>query len=233
MPEGIYLALSGAVAQEQALEIVSNNLSNASTTGFKQADLGFREALADAQQQSAGVSATRIVTDFGNGAIQKTGRALDVAQTGPGFFVVQTPNGARYTRSGALAVSADGVLGSLDGLPILGEGGAIRVDGPGELDIDHEGLVWQSNTFIGRLRTVEFNNPGRLVREGGNLFKASPGDAPVDVDTRVEPRALERSNVSPIRSMTELVMISRAHEMFHRAIETLRSIDQTATDKVA
>ena len=85
---------------------------------------------------------------------------------------------------------------------------------------------------MGTLKVVNFENPNRLIREGEGLWSARPNDFPEEVETRLEPESLESSNVNAITSMTEMIMIARAYEMFHRSIETYRSIDEKTATKL-
>jgi flagellar basal-body rod protein FlgF len=231
MANGIYAALAGATAQARALEVVSNNLANSDSTGFKADRLSFREVLSgvvDATHRQ--VTVDGVVPDFSSGPMNRTGNPLDAAVLGPGFFVVQTANGERYTRAGSFAVSPAGELATQDGDPVLGRGGPIALGDAGAARIERDGSVRVDGRVLGTLRVVEFDKPEALGRDGHTLWRAIGGNNRArDIDVDLEPGALERSNVNPISGMTEMIMIARAYEMFHRSIEIYRSTDEKTT----
>lgn len=234
MADGIYAALSGAIAQAQALDTVANNLANVSTDGFKAQRLSFEEALlaqpgAAPQSQTAVRTAT---TDFTQGGLLETGNPLDVALSGEGFLAVETSAGVRYTRAGALALSPEGTLVTSAGDPVRGTTGIIEVGRARRVTIDEHGQVLRDGVVAGQLERVRFAEPQRLVREGERLWSAPPGLEPEPVDVRIQSGALERSNVNALTEMSELIWISRAYEIFHRAIETFDNADQKAASEL-
>ena len=231
MANGIYAALSGAVAEARALEVAANNLANVSTTGFKKEKLSFREVLAgqDTTQRQVRIEPTG--TDFTQGATTRTGAPLDAAILGPGFFVVRTPAGERYTRAGSFTLDAKGTLVTASGDPVLGAGGPINVS-PGEsVAIDPTGAVMKGDEEVGRLKVVDFADPQALQRLGDSQWSAN-GQTPTAVTTRLEPGALEQSNVNAVEGMTELIMISRAYEGFARTLENYNQVDQRTTTEL-
>jgi len=241
MADGIYSALAGAVAQSHAMDVVSNNLANVSTPGFKGEGLTFREVLLESEhglnrtQQQVTVDGS--FTDFSTGRIRTTGNPLDVALMGDGFLAVETPGGVRYTRAGALTLSDQGQLVGPQGFPILGESGPIvaqppQADGPASrLRISEDGGVWQGQQQLGTIQRVRFDRPQALRREGQNLWQA-PGAARLQPSQEaLEVGSIEGSNVSAVESMTDLIWVSRAYEIFTRTIETFNRTDQrTATE---
>ena len=147
MDRGTYIAASGGFAQLLKLQIVSNNLANVSTPGFKREILRgdvqtFEQTLASQiapndpyargdQERTPGVVSVHAETDFAQGPIQDTGNPLDVALRNPkDFFVVLTPNGPRYTRAGNFTLGQNGQLVTADGMPVSGDGGAINLPKP-------------------------------------------------------------------------------------------------------
>ena len=139
----IYMAAAGALAYEKRLQIISNNLANANTVGFKQ-DFGTFRLLDPAElpdQSTANETELEsfqadlfwnqfsVYTDHTSGGLKNTGNDFDLALTGKGFFCVQTPDGVHYTRKGDFTLNADGVLVTRNGWPVMGESGEITVDG--------------------------------------------------------------------------------------------------------
>jgi len=224
-------------AQWQRHEILANNLANVSTTGFKQDDLVLVPNTAGIGGADAGLPAQMPQavpwTDFSQGPIQVTGRSLDVALSGPGFLVVDTPRGPRFTRSGALEVNRDGVLALADGSPVLGERGPVRIRSP-RVVVTESGEVQEDGRSLDTLKIVGFPRPYRLIKEGGGLF--APADAAVVPEpasgSQVVPGALEGSNVSMVGTMVSMIELLRAYEAYQRAIQAVDEIDRRAVNEI-
>ena len=141
----LYMAAVGALAYEKRLQIISNNLANANTVGFKQDYGNFQaldpEELPDLTSADEGEIAAfqsdlfwnqfSVYTDYTGGSLKNTGDDFDLAIVGKGFFCVQTPDGVQYTRKGDFTLNSEGVLVTRNGMPVLGEGGEITVDAQG------------------------------------------------------------------------------------------------------
>src|SRR6185369_563069 len=154
MNSGMYSALSGNIAAMKRMEIISNNLANVNTPGFKKDKMLFESMLAGASNPPAvpqGSTADPILQkdnvyiDYEAGTVAQTGNPLDLAIEGDGFFVVNTPEGPAYTRQGNFRVAADGTLVTVDGFPVMGQGGAIRVQGS-KVEVDPKGVVTVDGT---------------------------------------------------------------------------------------
>jgi len=218
MSNGIWSAVSGVVAQSTALDANANNLANASTAGFKADTPVFREQLMTAVQGGLAVQHMRFAAvdgmahDLTPGSTQETGRPLDVAIRGDGFFAVSTEAGERYTRWGSFWISASGELVNAEGNRVLGEAGrpiSVPPDG-GAISIGRDGSVQVNGGTVGRLRVVRFANQAALEREGQLLFRATEPSgaarvAPADLATG----AVEGSNVSVVKGMTRIVSSTR------------------------
>lgn len=233
MSNGIYVATSGAIAQEQALDVTANNIANASTAGYKAARPTFAAVLAGAKDAVfARVGATG--ADLTPGPTHETGGALDVAVDGEGWFAVETPRGLRYTRDGAFVLDAEGRLSTADGALVQDQdGGAIEVPtDAADVSIDVDGTVLADGAAVGTVGTFRFA-PGALSREGANLFQAAPGATPLAGDPpSVTTGALEDANFNVVRGMIDLVQISRTYEALHRVIETYKDIDQRTAREI-
>lgn len=227
MSRGVYVALSGAVAQEQALESTATNLANASTPGFQRLRPVFSEVLAGASNKEslryAAVSETAL--DGSRGSLQVTARTLDVALPEGNYLAVTTPRGERYTRAGSLAMGADGILRA-SGTPLVRDDGKPIQLSPanGEPSIAPDGSVMQGGEVVARLKVVKGATGTTFTHEGGSLV-AARGDV-TTTDSSVEVGVLEESNATPVTAMTELVTASRTFEAFQRMLDTFGECDR-------
>jgi flagellar basal-body rod protein FlgF len=232
MSRGLYVALSGAVAQETALDTTAQNLANAATPGYQRMRPVFKEVLSGATGKNnpgsnlhfTSVDATAL--DGSRGALRATGRALDVALPEGVYLGVSTARGERYTRAGSLTVQADGSLTTSSGKPIAREDGSPLKVTPGrETTIKPDGTVVQDGNAVGSLRLVKMEAGGSLEHEGEGLLVAK-GTPPVAAAATLDIGALEESNASVVGSMTELVQASRTFEVFQKMLDTFGEMDR-------
>lgn len=229
MSRGIYAALSGAVAQQTALDTTAENLANASTNGYQRARPVFKEVLSGATKKAGSALHNTVIDqtalDGTRGSLRITGRGLDVALPEGVYLGVTTPGGERYTRGGALKVTGDGSLTTASGAKIAGEDGkAIKVNVASETTISADGSVVQDGAPVGRLRLVKLEGAAQMRHEAGGLLSATA--PPVAATGTLDVGALEESNASVIGSMTDLVTASRTFEAFQRMIDTFGEIDR-------
>ena len=186
MSDSIYMATSGALCNQQRLEILSNNLANINTTGFKEemayirvteVPPGVKESLqntvpTDTEPTAPLWQELESRTVFSQGGLRATGSPLDLAIDGEAFFCVQTPEGVRYTRNGSFTRSAEGELTTHDGFAVLGESGPIQIDDGRRVTVDETGNVSVDGAQVAKLRLVELDQSHLLQRLGGTLFAA-------------------------------------------------------------
>lgn len=235
MSQGVYAAMSGAMAQEAMLECAAQNLANAGTGGFRGVRPVFHEVMAQAQNGSSVryTAMTGAILDVTPGEVHETGNPLDVALAASDFLAVSTPRGERYTRAGALKLAADGTLHVGSGDPVLGEAGKpLRVPSGGAVTIDTDGTVRADGAAAGRLRLVSFARPEAMTPDGNMLLSPGGAGAPVPSGKLVQVGALEGSNASPIRGMTELMRATRLFEAYQRAIDAFHEADKKAASQV-
>jgi flagellar basal-body rod protein FlgG len=176
------------------------------------------------------------VTDFSQGSIRESGNPLDAAITGPGFFVVTTPDGERYTRQGQFHLDATGAVVNASGYPVQGDNTAEIQLPPGRIEIDTNGTIAVDGVQAAKLRVVAFADLAALAPEGAALFTANGEAAPTDVDpseTQVIQGSIELANVDMIRGLVELIDVSRGYETYMRAIQEVNGTLQTAIQEVA
>jgi flagellar basal-body rod protein FlgF len=238
MDSGLYAACTALVARTQALDTIANNLANTSTVGFRAEQNVFSSILAS---KNAGEGALEnainhygilsgTTLDQSQGALQKTGNDLDLGIEGPGYFVVQTANGPRYTRNGAFQLSSQGQLITSSGDAVMGEGGVISIL-PGQISISADGTISSNGAVSGKLRVVEFPAGTELQNAGNGSYSAPAKTARPAQSSNVRQGMLENSNVNPMSSMVELITAQRSAEMMQRALSMFNSeMDKTATE---
>jgi len=243
MSDGIYAALSGAIAQARSLDVVANNVANANTTGFRGDRVAFSQALSQAGTDGPAPDALRfveigdIVTDTTGGSLQQTGGSLDVALQGDGFFVVRGAQGDRYTRAGNFVTNAEGVLQTPDGLAVMGRPEDPSRPRPVEIRIPQDtrdvviasdGTVHADDTIVGRLRLVDLTG---AQKEGDTRYTAQRA---VDTEeTTVSQGYLEGSNINAVAGLNELINATRSFDAFQKVIDTFRQLDNRSARDLA
>jgi flagellar basal-body rod protein FlgF len=221
MDSGMYSALSGNLSAMRRLDVISNNLANASTPGFKADQIEFESVLANVNNPTPApsFSSDRFSTDFSAGPMQKSDNTLDVALDGDGFFAVNTPDGTAYTRQGNFRRGTDGKLVTSDGYEVQGKGGAISING-GRIDISPAGVVTVDGVAAGTLALVDFQKPYAMSKAGAGLFVPSDPQAATTPSTaQVKQGFLEGSNVKVIVEMARMIETSRYFESCARAVK--------------
>jgi flagellar basal-body rod protein FlgF len=239
MPGGAYSALSGMRTRLEELDRLAADLANVSTAGYKterKASVASdRENFMTTLDSAVDVVLGGSKIDFKPGLIANTGRDLDVAIDGRGFFVLETETGPRYTRAGNFMRRSDGTLTTAEGETILGENSTpIRLPNA-PVSIAQDGTIRAGATTVGRLVVVEFASERDLIRESGSRFRALPGTAaPEEVDAKLIGGALEQSNVSVVDRMAKLTELSRNFEALNKGVNTLMTdLDSRAISEIS
>jgi flagellar basal-body rod protein FlgG len=226
--------------------VISNNLANVNTPGFKKdyaSIVSFPETLVYASEsQSPSNTGYGLVGKMGfgvgigqtgyimsNGVLRSTGNPLNVALSGNGFFAVKTDEGERYTRNGSFSKDAYGRLADSEGNLVLGEKGTISVNGK-EVSIDVSGRIKVDGKYVDTLKVRSFDR-GALTKIGGNLFSASAAGA-VTKDLSINQGYLEESNVDSSEEMVEMVQVLRTYETNQKVLKTQDEILSKAVNEV-
>jgi flagellar basal-body rod protein FlgF len=235
MDRMIYVSMAGAKMNMQRQDVLSNNLANVSTTGFR-AELQATRAVpvrGDGASTRVYSLETTVGYDDSAGPITFTGRSLDVAAQGKSWLTVQGLDGTEaYTRFGSFAVNAEGNLVTQSGLPVMGDGGPIAIPANTEPTIAPDGTVSarQANgttTGVGKLKLVSPED--KLVRGEDGLFRAADGaELPADANARVQDGALEGSNVNPIETMVSMIAAARQFETQMKLMQTAEADEKAA-----
>jgi flagellar basal-body rod protein FlgF len=236
MDRMIYVAASGVRATMQRQEVLANNLANVNTPGYRSENVAFRVApvLGEGLQTRAMVAESTPGADFTPGVVTTTGRGLDVAIQGQGFFAVQAADGSEgYTRNGGFQINDQGLLQTHGGQLVLGDGGPISVQPGTVVTIADDGSVsgtpaggGKTATPIGRLKLV--NPPAaEIKRSTDGLFRMKDGgDAPVDARVRVAAGAIEGSNVNAVEAMVGMITLARQFEMQMKLLQAADQADR-------
>lgn len=233
-------AAGGLRARIEALDMLANNIANASTAGFKR-DSEFYALYKDAEAAEQG-TATGLLpliekpwTDYSQGTLQQTGNPADLALSGPGFLAVQGPSGPLYTRSGNFRVMPSGLVTTQEGYPLrlAGSGAPLRV-APGEFEVGNDGTVRQRGEVLGKLEVVDFPQDA-LVKQGATLFRpVDPNVAPAAAaGTEIHQGKIEGSNVSSAESAVRLVGLMRQFEALQKAITIGSEMSRKTVEEVA
>lgn len=234
------IGLSRQIGLQRQMDVVANNLANLNTTGFKAETLLFEEYRMPVardrdffypDQPLSYTDDWATIHDMTTGSMLETGNPLDVALRGEGFLVVDTPEGERYSRAGSLAIGEDGTLEDMSGYPVLGTGGPIQFDAEEtDFTISDDGTVSSSAGVKGRLRIVEFADPQTVQRFGNNLWN---GGTPIPATaTHVVQGSIEKSNVSGITAMSDMIRIQRAYESVASLLQKQDEQRRTAIQKL-
>lgn len=239
----VYTAMTGASQTMNRQAAIAHNLANVTSTGYKAEEHRLRAAQVLTESGSALPTRAFVVdasayTDYSAGAMQYTGRNLDVAVQGKGWLVVTLPDGSEgYTRNGSLEISANGVLQTRAGYPVAGDGGSITIPPDSKIAIGADGTISVVNetgsqaavNAVGKLKLV---NPAQdsIVRGENGFFKMEDGStAATDTTVTVAGSYLEASNVNSVEQMVAMISLSRQFEMQMKAITTAETNDKSAT----
>ena len=236
-------AASGIRARIESLDMLANNIANASAPGFKADRESFGLYLSsEAAESTAGATPPvlpvieRQWTDFTQGSITPTGNPLDLALNGKGFFVANAPTGPTFTRAGNFQISKQGELVTLEGYPLRGQDGKpIVLDSTKPVEITPEGLVRQSGQDISQIAVVDFPDATAISKRGGNYFgidvsKVLPAPAP---STEIQQGRLEAANAQPAESAVRLITVMRQFESLQKAMAIGNEMNRQAVQEVA
>ena len=220
-------------AQINRTDMVSNNLANIGTTGFKK-DQVFFHTLSDELEPKDNTTQS---TDFSQGHLRETGNPYDLAISGKGFFNVETENGTGYSRDGSLHIDQDGVLRTKSNLPVLGEGGWINIISengtPSEVKISETGEIYADGNMVDKIMITDFESPDALIKTGYGLYKANDRAVEFQVDDPIVKQGfLESSNVNPAQEMMELIEIQRQFESVQKMVRAMDDVYKSATQQI-
>lgn len=228
-----YVALSRQMALWKQMDVVSNNMANMNTSGYKQDEAVFSSYLHQAQEniKVKGLAAKPLYftqdygsyNNFSEGMLSETGNQLDVAIKGDAFFAIGTESGEKYTRKGNFTLDENGMLVTSEGNPVLSEANEPFFIAPGEKEISimENGEVYTENGLIGKMKIVSFADNQKLLKVANTMFENQEGNNMTigEDNIRIMQGKLEKSNVNSIEEMTKLVNLQRSYEYIQQMID--------------
>ena len=242
MDKGTYIAVSGSLAQERAMEVITANLANVTTTGFKADRVLFESYLQKSLDPNGGIPSPEMMkegmnssqlpdsaylvasegyTDFSQGPLRVTTNPFDIALEGDGFIAVDTKEGERYTRGGSFQANLKGELVTKDGHRVLDVKNKPIVIGLINFNIDDSGILLDENDYpIAQIKVVDFSDKSVLEKRGGSLYAAPASVKPKASTGLVKQGFLEGSNINAVTEMTKMITALRTYEAFQKAIQS-------------
>ena len=235
-------------ALTQEYETITHNLANVKTAGFKRRINAFSKTLqeqmtgllgqmtgTDPETYSPGSIELNSSLDFSQGNITETGRQLDFALSGKGFFVIETPNGPLYTRNGIFQTDQNGQIIESQGRAIAGEGGPITIPvgaGISQVSVSNDGSISASGITVGKFQLVDFGaNEAKLVPTGDSCYRMPDQNIqPVAAEnTTVKQGSQEVSNVKMVEELVDMIMVSRLYEANMKFIAARKEVASSIT----
>lgn len=244
MVRALYTAYTGMMNQQARLDVITNNLANASTVGCKKEgstsqafDSVYTQKIKDGSEgyidrrigkETLGVMIGETYTDYSQGSFKVTGNTFDLGLEGSGFFNIEFASksgttSTRYTRDGSFSVNNEGMVVTEDGDYLLGQNGRIQIPTGAEVVVDELGNVYADEQLVDTIKITDFEDYGYLSKSGENLYTAVDGATEKNADCKVRQGYLEMSNINVISEMVEMITISRAYESNQKAIQTIDS----------
>jgi flagellar basal-body rod protein FlgF len=242
MDNALLIGLSKQVTLRREMDMLANNLANMNTVGFKSEKPLFEAYLMPVAKQDMPSRADSkmnyvwdygMTRDFSPGPMLQSNRDLDLAIEGNGWFSLNTPQGERYSRNGAMEIDAAGFLVNNEGYQVLGENGAIQFS-PDETNITfaRDGSISTSLGEKGKLKIVRFDNLGGMEKVGNNMF-TSKGDPVPSTTATVAQGMIEKSNVRPVVQLTRMMEVTRAYTSLANVMERQQDMRTEAIRKLA
>lgn len=254
MVRALYTGWTGMLNEQKRLDIISNNMANATTVGFKKEGVtsqSFREVMTiKARDEAAGwkkerigtmrpgVKLGEIYTDYTQGSLRETGNTYDLAIGGDGFFQISVKDQKgdehiRYTRAGQFKITQDGHIVDVDGNNLMSESGELQVPvDAADVMISKNGNVYADGELIDRILVKDFEDYDFLKKIGYTMYEPVNGAREKDVTGEILQGYTEQSNVNVVREMVNLIEITRSYETSQKVIKSIDSTLELAANSV-
>ncbi|BBF44809.1 flagellar basal-body rod protein FlgF [Lachnospiraceae bacterium KM106-2] len=255
MVRGLYAAYTGMLNEQKRLDVVSNNIANAATVGFKKdgvTNQSFDDVLAvkikDGSEayvdrkigtMNLGVKLGENYTDYTQSSLRETGNTYDMAIEGNGFFKVAVKNSegketTKYTRAGNFTMNKDGYIVDSSGNHLLGENGYVQVPtSAASVSIDSEGNVYADGTLTDKIQLADFEDYDYLKKYGDTMYDTLDGATEKDATGSLRQGYTEQSNVQSVNEMVNMIAITRSYEANQKVIQTVDSMLDKTVNSVA
>lgn len=254
MVRGLYTAWTGMANEQKRLDIISNNLANAATVGYKKDSVTNQSfdnfltlKIKDSSElyndrpigtMNLGVKLGEVYTDYKQGSLRETGNPFDLAIEGKGFFNVSTTDGdgnqvIKYTRDGSFTMNQDGKIVDANGNSLMGESGEITLpQDAGNIAIDTDGSIYANGVYVDKVITTDFTDYNYLKKQGDSLYTALDGAGGVTGTASIRQGYTEQSNVNVITEMVDMIAVTRAYEANQKVIQTVDGTLDLAANSV-
>lgn len=252
MVRGLYTAWTGMLNEQKRLDVIANNIANASTTGYKQEGvtsqsfddmLGVkvRDFSAETDEiigkMTLGVKIGEVYTNYTQGSLRSTGNTYDLALDGAGFFTVKVTDTdgtshIRYTRAGNYTITKDGYVTDADGNRLQSEAGDLIVPTDAEIIFDTDGTVYANGELIDKITITDFEDYNYLKKYADTMYEPVDGATQKEATGAVRQGYLEQSNVNVVQEMTQMIAITRAYEANQKIIQTMDGTLDQAVNSV-
>lgn len=254
MVKGLYTAYTGMINEQNRMDVLTNNLANSDTNGFKKegaTSQAFDSLLAlkikDRSENpnlahpigiaNLGVKVGENYTDYSQGAFKVTDRTYDVALSGEGFFNIEYTNKAgetstMYTRDGAFVINTQGYLVNKDGDYVLGQNGRISLDPTQDVAIDTQGNISQNGARVAQIKLTDFQDYNYIEHFGENYYRPVEGATEKAATATTNQGYIETSNVQVVQEMVEMISVSRQYESNQRLITTIDGTLQIVSNQL-
>lgn len=240
MDNSIYVTLSRQLTLFRDMDATSNNIANVNTVGYNAEKLAFDDYLVEGDidgklgQKIAYTRDPLSYRDTNNGPLKTTGNPLDLAVSGPGYFIVDTPLGQRYTKAGNFMIDGQGTLVTPQGYPVLSTAGDVIAfpNDTTDVQINDQGLITANGDEIGQVGVAEFANEQAMKRLGNNLYSSDA--QPLEQQaSRVVQGALEQSNVQGVSELVRVVQLQRSVASTAKFVEVMYDLQRKVTNTYA
>lgn len=254
MVRGLYTGYTGMANEQKRLDIISNNIANSATVGYKKEGVTnqsfddvlttkIRDASAAYQDlvigdMSLGVKLGEVYTDYGQGSLRETGNSYDLAIEGKGFFAVNVTDkfgneSTKYTRDGSFKRTADGFIVDEDGNHLRSESGNLQISANiADVTIGSDGSVYGDDQYLDKITLTDFEDYNYLKKYGENMYEAVDGATMIDGSGIVSQGYTEQSNINVVSEMVQMITITRAYEANQKVIQTVDGMLEKAVNSV-
>lgn len=253
MVRGLYTAYTGLANEQKRLDIMSNNLANVSTVGYKQenvANQSFDEVMTIKIRDgsvgycnqyiggmSLGVKIGEVYTDYGQGSFRETGNTFDFAIEGNGFFKMRVVDSAgnesyKYTRNGCFKMTKDGYVVDAEGNHLQGKSGDVQVPTDATISLGLDGSIYANGELVDQIQLVDFADYDYLDKYGNNMYQTVAGAVEIEADGTVYQGYTEQSNVNSVSEMVDMITITSAYEANQKVMQTIDSMLDSSVNSV-